>query len=341
MTTREPSALSLLRIAWLAMCVAGGCAHQQPARVLQVPPSAGSTGINRAIMALGDRGGEIVLEAGTYRCTSPVILRHNGITLRGSGHGTLLRLAAKASCPVVIIGDEANSPRRPVNRVSLLDLAIDGNRSQQIGECWNGQCDTGELTALRSSGVVIRRAHDIRVERVSATNCRSGGLVTEKHCRRLLVRQFSADRHEFDGLACYETEDSVFEDLELHDNPGAGISTDLKFARNLIRNARMERNGSHGIFMRDSNHNRFEDIVIRDSGASGIFIAQDSGRPETGCVSNRFSRIEVTGSKGPALQVNDASCERNSFATVRFADNKVGLHEASPGLVSMENLHER
>lgn len=339
--THEPSALSRLHIAWLAVCLAGGCAHQQSATVLQVPPSAGSAGINRAIAQLGDRGGDIVLAAGTYNCTSPVILRHNNITLRGAGRGTLLHLAAKASCPVVIIGDEANTPRRSVSHVELLDLAIDGNRSQQVGECWNGQCDTGELTALRSSGVVIRRAHDIRVERVSATNCRSGGFVTEKHCRRLTLRQISADRHEFDGLACYETEDSLFEDLHLHDNPGAGISTDLEFAHNVIRDAKLERNGRHGIFMRDSDHNRFEDIVIRDSGAAGIFIAQDAGRPETACRDNRFVRVEVARSKGPALQVNDASCERNAFASVRLTGNKRSLHEASPGLVVVEDLVER
>lgn len=309
--------------------------------VLKVPPSEGSAGINRAIAELKDSGGEIVLGTGTYHCTSPVILRHDDITLHGAGPGTKLRLEARANCPVVIIGDEANKPRHQVSRVCVADLAIDGNRTQQGGECWNGQCDTGEFTAIRNSGVVIRRARNILVLRVSTTDCRSGGLVTEKHCRKLTVRQFTADHHEFDGLACYETEDSLFEDMHLHHNKSSGISTDLKFRRNTLRNVRMVQNGSHGIFMRDSSHNAFENIEIRDSGNAGIFIAQVDDRSETGCVSNRFTNVTVTGSNGPAVQVCSPSCKRNAFTNSRFTGNKEGLREAEPGLVKTKDIDVR
>jgi pectate lyase-like protein len=307
-------------------------------RVIKVSPSEGSSGINRAITEIKKDGGEIVLSAGTYLCSSPIILRYDRTTLRGMGSHTLLKLAAKANCPVVIIGDEANKPRYEVSGVCVADLAIDGNGARQGGECWNGKCDTGELTAIRSSGVVIRRARNIWVLRVSTMRCRSGGLVTEKHCRKLRVQEFSAQGHEFDGLACYETEDSTFTDLHLFRNHSAGISTDLKFAHNSFRKVRMEQNGTHGIFMRDSNHNIFEDIDIRGSGKAGIFIAQVDDRAESGCVGNRFTDVTVGGSNGPAVLVNAPSCKRNAFTNARFFDNKEGLREAAPGLVKIEGV---
>lgn len=312
--------------------------HAAEPRTLKVAPAEGSSGINRAIEELKHDGGEIVLSAGTYRCTTPVILHHDRITLRGMGPATLLKLTAKANCPVMIIGDETNKPRREVSGVCVADLAIDGNGSQQGGECWNGQCDTGELTAIRSSGLVIRRARNILVLRVSTTHCRSGGLVTEKHCRKLTVQDFSASAHVFDGLACYETEDSTFTGLHLYNNKSAGISTDLKFCHNTFRNVKMENNGSHGIFMRNSSHNTFEDMQIRRSGNAAIFIDQVDKNTDTASVGNQFTNVTVTGSNGPAVLVNAPSCKRNTFTNVRLLDNKEGLKEAVPGLVKTAGL---
>jgi hypothetical protein len=36
--------------------------------------------------------------------------------------------------------------------------------------------------------------------------------------RRLTVRNYTAFDNQFDGLACYQTEDSHFSHLNLHDN---------------------------------------------------------------------------------------------------------------------------
>lgn len=307
-------------------------------RVFQVKPAEGGAGINRAITQCGKDGGEVVLERGTYECPSPVIIRMSGITLRGAGPATKLRLMANANCPVVIVGDEANVPRKTVRSVCVADLAIDGNRTQQKSECWNGQCDTATSSAIRSSGLVVRRAKDVLVLRVSADNCRSGGLVTEKHCRRLTVREFSASRNEFDGLACYETEDSVFSGLYLHDNKSAGISTDLDFDHNVIRASRMVRNGTHGIFMRNSSDNRFQNLVISGSGRDGVFMDQVDQKTGTKSSGNLFTSVTVTGSKGAALRVNAASCKGTVLTQCVFTGNERGLQEAVPGLVEQQSV---
>jgi len=59
--------------------------------------------------------------------------------------------------------------------------------------------------------------------------------------RRLQVRGLDAFDNEFDGLACYETEDCLFTDLYLHDIR-RGISLDLAFNHNVISNAVLNAN---------------------------------------------------------------------------------------------------
>jgi hypothetical protein len=319
-------------------CTWGMANAKEEARVFYVLPAEGGAGINRAIGQCGKEGGEVVLAPGTYPIASPIVIRTSGVTLRGAGPATKLRLMANASCPVLIVGDEANNPRREVRRICVADLAIDGNRTQQRGECWGGHCDTGESTAIRSSGLVIRRAKDILVLRVSADNCRSGGLVTEKHCRRLTVRDFSAARNEFDGLACYETEDSLFTGLHLHDNKSAGISTDLSFDHNIISDSRLVKNGTHGVFMRHSSHNHFQNILVSSSGRDGLFVDQVEDQAHTASVGNHFTAVKVVGSKGPALRVNAPSCKGTVLNQCVFADNKEGLKQAVPGLVQQRDL---
>lgn len=310
----------------------------EPRQVMRVRPSEGSVGINKALAALGKRGGEVVLEAGTYRITLPIIIRVDNVTLHGAGPATLLRLGDMANCPVLIVGDEASEPRRTVRGVCIADLRIDGNRTQQHGECWNGACDTGALTAIRSSGLVIRRARDILVLRVTTDHCRSGGLVTEKVCRRLLVQDFAASDNEFDGLACYQTEDSQFTGLDLHRNKSAGISTDLDFDHNTFTNLRIFSNGSHGIFMRNSSRNTFENVQVKNSGRSGIFVDQVDTGSHTGSVGNHFTTVKVTASGGPAFQINAASCKDTMLTHALLENNTVGVWEAAPNLVKQEDV---
>lgn len=303
-----------------------------------VVASGGGDAIQRAIDDLGPEGGEVLLSSGVYECDKPIVIRSNYITLRGAGNATMLRLKAGANCPVIIIGDEAPTPRREVSGIQVSDLAIDGNRLQQDVECWDGSCDTGEKTVIRSCGVVVRRAVDVSMQRLNIFGCRSAGVVTEKGCRRLTVRELSASDNHFDGLACYETEESLFEGLHLHRNNCAGISTDLNFNRNLVSNVMLSNNGKQGIFMRDSRSNVFLGVVIVGSGEQGVFIAQTDQDPDTAVVGNSFTALTVTGSKGPAVRVNDKSCKNNVMTGCQFIDNADGLSEVTSGLVSMRSV---
>jgi len=169
---------------------------------------------------------------------------------------------------------------------------------------------------------------DSTVEQVTSLRCRSGGLVTTHVVRRLTVRDFTAFDNQFDGLACYQTEDSLFTGLHLHNNPGAGISLDLSFNHNVISNAVLTAN-SLGIFMRASRSNHFLNVTIRDSHQYGVFLAQAETRtalgwgpaPRTECVDNSFNNLSATHCGNAAFHVNNAGCTNNIVTRARFQDN--------------------
>ncbi len=301
---------------------------------LTVSASGGARAINEAIAKLPADGGEIQLGPGAYLCSEPVIIARSGVTLRGMGHGTLLRLADNANCPVLIIGDIAEFPRWDTTRVTVEGLRIDGNRAKQTSECWNGLCDTGEVTVIRSSGVVLRLAVDVRVASVVAGSCRSGGIVTEKNCRRVTLQDIDASDNEFDGLACYETRESTFTNLKLHGNKAAGLSTDIHFDDNLLSNVILTDNATHGIFMRDSSRNSFQGVMITRSGRDAVFLDQVEDKPETAAKGNSFIGLHVSDSKGAALKINNASCVGTSLAGYEFSGNTSEVSAPVPGLIA-------
>jgi len=164
--------------------------------------------------------------------------------------------------------------------------------------------------------------------------------------RRLDVRDFTACDNQFDGLACYLTEDSRFTGLDLHDNLAAGISLDLSFDHNVIDNAKLTGNDL-GVFMRNSRNNSFQDVNIDKSRKHGVFMAQTAEAtaqgwqlsPGTECTGNSFQGLTVTNCGGDAFLVNDDSCKDNVIRSSRFWDNTAGgLAQPAEKLVRVEAL---
>ncbi|MGH9266825.1 MAG: right-handed parallel beta-helix repeat-containing protein, partial [Acidimicrobiales bacterium] len=209
---------------------------------------------------------------------------------------------------------------------------IDGNRLKQAAECLRGPCSIAN--PLRNNGISVRRASDVIVERVTAHSARSGGLVTELGSRRVRVSAFTAYDNQFDGLAGYDTRESVFTGLQLHDNLAAGLSFDGDFNQNLLSDVTISRSGSVGIFMRKSRENVFDSLQVRDSREHGIFLSQvdlDTTTPATG---NSFTGVVVAGSAGRGIWVNDASDVNNLLAGAQLVSNAAGcVFEAVAGLL--------
>jgi hypothetical protein len=305
--------------------------------------SPGVTGaeIQRALDALPAGGGEVMLPPGTIEVSQPIVLRRDFQTLRGGGAATILRLADNANCPVIIMGEPVNHPQTTVAHLRVSDLYVDGNRSHQQRELWK---ISGEGSELRNNGILVQGVSDSAVENVTTARCRSGGLVTTLGVRRLTVRGLDAFDNQFDGLACYQTTDSLFTELFLHDNPGAGISLDLAFNSNVVSHAILAGNDL-GIFMRASRDNQFQDVSIFESRHYGVFMAHVDQQtpqglqaaPRTECVQNSFTNLVASKCGSAAFRVNNVTCVNNVLIGAQFTDNvKGGLSLAQPDLVTLQ-----
>ncbi len=275
------------------------------------------------------------MRRGTYLIRQPVILRQNGQTLCGAGPETILSLADDANCPVIILGPPKDIANGPTKGLHLCDLLVDGNRSHQKNELWRF-LPSG--VGINNNGVQVCDVDDATVERVTCRRCRSGGLVSTGRTRRLTLRNYTAYDNQFDGLACYRTEDSHFSQLNLHDNLAAGISLDLSFDHNVIDGAVLTDNDL-GVFMRDSRDNVFEGVTICHCRHDGVFMAQagegtGSGwrlSPGTECTGNNFTNLQVIECGGRAFRVNDDSCTNNAINGGQFLDNAQGGLSQPPG----------
>lgn len=286
-------------------------------------------------------GGEVLLPPGKIIVTQPIVMDHNGETLRGAGQTTMLYLADNANCPVIIMGEPVNHPMQTIRHLHVLDLFIDGNRTHQQRELWR---EKGEGSEIRNNGITVQNVSDSSIENVTCAHCRSGGLVTTLGVRRLTVSKFDSFDNEFDGLACYLTMDSVFTKLYLHDNPCAGISLDLAFDHNVIKDATLTSNDL-GIFMRDSRNNQFYNVSIRNNRDFGVFMAQayepvEHGarpQPDTECTGNSFTNLVALKNGRAAFRVNDASCTNNVIIAPQFGGGILAaLSVAQPHLVMVK-----
>ncbi|HWF19715.1 MAG TPA: right-handed parallel beta-helix repeat-containing protein [Verrucomicrobiae bacterium] len=310
--------------------------------VTEVPANSSSQQIQEALNKLPNEGGEVRLSAGTYNISQPIVLRRDNQVLRGSGTATVLQLADNADCPVVILGAPL-LPNRIPSHLRLSGVFIDGNRFHQKSEMWKSAPD-GAL--LNNNGIIAWGVKDAFIEDVTCCRCRSGGLVTAHGVRLLTVHDFKAFDNQYDGLACYQTENSQFTKLYLHDNLCAGISLDLDFNHNVLRDAQLT-NNDLGVFMRDSHDNVFQALKIQHSRTHGVFMAQAGDQtargwrfvPGTQCTGNTFNGLVITDCGGKAVLVNDGSCTNNTVISAKFKGNAHGdLAEAAPNLMTMLSL---
>jgi hypothetical protein len=311
---------------------------------ISVPSSAGGAGIEAALEGL-PAGGEVVLSAGQYLVRQPIMLQKDGQSLRGCGVSTVLYLADGANCPVVIMGSLSADAKSRTKGVHLAGLCIDGNRKNQQQEVWRF---LPEGAGVYNNGLNVWGAVEATVEGVVCSHCRSGGLVTTARTRRLTVRDFTAFDNQFDGLACYMTEESHFSHLNLHDNLAAAISLDLDFNHNVIQDVVLT-GDDLGIFMRQSRDNVFKDVTIQHSRHDGVFMAKTAVQtaegwrllPGSECTGNTFCNLLIAHCGGKAFVVNDAGCDHNIISGGQFLDNtQGGLFQAAPNLVTMRPADE-
>jgi hypothetical protein len=229
--------------------------------------------------------------------------------------------------------EDSFTPKR-VKNVKLRNFSVDGNTDKQFfdpargdaGECWDDpktpevdNCKADGKAAIRNNGITIRGADDIEISDVVLDKNRSGGLVTEKYCRRLKVTRMKASNNFFDGFAGYQTVDSVFQDSVWAYNRGAGASLDIDFSHNTFRNIEFRNNKHQGIFARNLNNLKVENSKLVGNGYQGVFLAADGKFPCPSYVS--FHNTEISGSgsedrsQGVGIRLNDNECPNNCIGS--------------------------
>lgn len=245
-------------------------------------------------------GGSILLPNLEIRINTPILITNSNIKLIGDTN-TLLKLDDNSNCPIIVVGVQGTEC---ITNIQLILLQIDGNRTNQQREIWK-LSNIGY--PIYNNGIVIQNSRDVLVYDVIISDCRSGGFVSTFGVSKLNVINYVAFNNQFDGLACYQTTESIFVNLLLHDNIAAGISLDMEFNNNIFDNIILTRNDI-GIFMRNSAGNIFRNVNLHDNKSFDLFISSINNLPMTGCNSNYFD-IRYDGK----LFKGDNLCTNNVF----------------------------
>jgi len=231
---------------------------------------------------------------------TPIIISKSNVFLIGDTN-TVLFLESNKNCPVIIVGVQEMSM---VSNICISNIKIDGNRTNQSKELWK-YSKLGY--PIYNNGIIIQNAQNIFVDHLQSYDCISGGFVTTFGVSFLMVSNYTAFNNQFDGLACYQTTNSVFVNLFLFNNLAAGISLDMDFNYNFFDNIFLAYNTT-GIFIRNSHQNIFQNVQAVGNKKFDIFMASVNEKTNTGCLYNDFT-IKGDGK----IQNNDSLSVSNIF----------------------------
>lgn len=259
----------------------------------------------------------IQVAAGTYVLRDSVRIARSNVRLIGE-EGARFVLAAGINEPVIAIGsqNERTTPADVISNIEVSGLAIDGNKDHQSSETSLAR------PWIRNNGIDVRAVQRLLVERVDASNNRSGGLVISWDSADVHVRDSSFDRNYFDGVAYYASVRVFTTGCSMRDNDAAGISLDNDFAESVFAECTLERNRSVGVFVRFARALEFRGCLVADSGDWAYFLAHDDhGR---GVFDVTISGGRIAGNRGGVCMgsVDETQSSATSVIGAVFADNQ-------------------
>jgi len=272
--------------------------------------------IDRVVVAR--RPARVCLGAGEFRLERFLSLTGDGVTLRGEGPSTVLRLAEGVESPVVVVGDHGKEvPRRATSNVTIERLRI-------VGGGPGGRELHPEYPYLTNSAVVVRAGRGIIVRDLDVTACRSACILTEHESRDVRIEGNRVGDSVWDGISLNRTARARVAENVILGNGAAGITTehleDSVIERNVVR-----ANKTHGLYLSDSYRNTVVGNRFVDNVLSGVFLtcALHDRTPRPVCWQRSMS-------------------QGNAFVRNEFTANRVGFTAApdaaarcrSPGFVA-------
>src|SRR6266542_2570067 len=194
MTVSKTFATLLGLTALAALCARFAVSARSPAATIA---AAGRGDCTKRLSAGGDlqqainavaadgRTGTLCLGDGEFPLRRPLAIDRDGLTLRGEGSSTVLRLENGTASPVIVIGDFAHAtPRRAISNVTVENLRVVG-----------GGADGSEFLAghtfLSNSAIVVRAGRTIALRDLEITACRSACILTEHDSRDVSIERTS------------------------------------------------------------------------------------------------------------------------------------------------------
>lgn len=295
---------------------------------------------------------------------------------------TRLMLKPGIAAPLLVIGsmgvklvnDPVHSyqyyPQVQVNNVTVMNLTVDGSRDKNLPkldqkcmleenldhpdceqmkrECYDLEnkqsvaCLNDGGKYIRANAITIRRSSGVYLENVAAARGNSGGLTIEKLSSHIYLQSFWAYDNALDGLAGYQTNNSVFRNLNLSNNVMSGISIDFDFTQNTFDGLVLSGNGDNGVFSHSLSDNVFKNVRVQNNGNFGFYIDgirhridKSDGSTEfvmiqNTCNRNRFENVVAQGNKGAALRLNHL-CHDTQLINFRC----VGLSKEDPLCINL------
>ncbi len=306
------------------LAVVAACAVVIGSARAEAPRSFDSCGDLRAYIEGMQPHEELVVAPQTFTCEEPPNPSADG--LRIDFGGSRLRVADNALRPGIVIGDLETPPKQRHKNITILNLEVDGNGAHQEFECWGGPCDAANPDPLRqerSNGVSVNGCDGCTLTNLKVTSARSGGMVVVSS-DDLLVDGFEAEQSCFDGLAGYETRDSLFRNISVHDNDYSGFSFDDDFSDNRFEDFRVQGNHDQGLFIRDASGNRFVRGLFEGNAKNGVYLDQDNRNIATTCATDTSLEGVTVRGNGQYGAWLDFACRGNGFTGSTIEDNRAG-----------------
>jgi parallel beta-helix repeat protein len=261
------------------------------------------SGLQRALDRVSRSGkpATLCLGAGEFRLPGFVSISRDGVSLRGEGSSTVLRLDEGVQSPVIVIGDYRHQiPARVVSNVTVERLRIVGG-----GE--GGSEFHPAYPYLTNSAVVVRSGQNIDLRGLDVGACRSACLLTEYDSREVTIEGNAISASTWDGISLNRTSRTRLLGNSIRGNRAAGITTE-HLEDSVIEGNTISDNRSHGVYLADSYRNWFGGNQFSGNTNAGVFL--------TCAVRYR--------DPGPTRCWDDSMSQANTFEANEFLGNRLG-----------------
>jgi len=266
------------------------------------------TSIHDAVAALPESGGTVLIPAGKYEISEPIVVEKSDVTILGRGSGTILKNVSRTGADTFRLMGRPGQENRiwrvkiadlhligsqesghavyayNVNELSLNDMWVDhhGKSGLYLDGCYeNPRVFDNNIAYNRDYGIFLRGCHDIVV---------SGNQLEENGCGIYAVEVWNA------GVTANSVDDHVKHSLYFKEVYGSIVSSNM--FENSRRDCLVLDEGCNGITVTGNIMRYSGPVLLRVNATKGITIAGNTFESDEGsCIrmENGTELVTVSG----------------------------------------------